>query len=275
MKISIIIATFNASRHISRCLDSILEQDYPDLETVVADGYSHDGTIEILKHYSSIMGESLIWFSEPDRGIGDAWNKAVNRSTGEWILFLGGDDTLASPDVISTAAPFLLKAYPTFRVAYGRVALRSATGKFVGFQMPWSADAFRNCLCTLPHQATFHHYSLFEVHGTFDTTLSIACDYDFLLRELMKLEPLHLSDLTVSNMQIGGVSTSRRNIVRVNYEQIRLYRRYAVGIPWTLYWWLLKAFGITFLYRLGGDSFALAITNIYRRVVGGRPPLAY
>ena len=61
----------------------------------------------------------------------------------------------------------------------------------------------------------------------------------------------------------------------VVFEQIRLYRLHAVGVPWTLYWCLVKAFGIALLYRLGGDQFALAITNVYRRVVGGRPPSAY
>jgi len=276
MKISIIIATFNASQYIGRCLDSIREQDYPELEIVVADGGSRDGTVETLKHYSSLMGESLIWFSEPDQGIGDAWNKAVKRATGEWLLFQGADDTLAAPDVISTAAIFLLKAYPSYRVVYGRVAMLSPNGEFAEFlDRPWLVNTFRNCLCTLPHQATFQHHSLFEDHGAFDTTLTVACDYDFLLRELMKFEPLHLPGLIISNMQIGGISTNRRHVVRVNYEQIRLYRRYAVGVPWTLYWWLVKAFGIALLYRLGGDRFALAISNLYRRVVGGRPPLAY
>ena len=276
MKISIIIATFKASQYISRCLDSIREQDYPELEIVVADGGSRDGTVEILKHYSSFMGESLIWFSEPDQGIGDAWNKAVKRATGEWLLFQGADDTLATPDVISTAASFLLKAYPTYRVVYGSVAMRFPTGDVAEFlDRPWSAETFRNCLFNLPHQAVFHHHSLFKDHGTFDTSLIFLSDFDFLLRELIRSEPLHIPDFTVSNMQIGGISNNRQYAVQVVLEQIQLYRRYAVGVPWTLCWWTIKTLGITMLYRMGGDRFALAITNIYRRLVGGRPPLAY
>ena len=246
------------------------------MEVVVADGGSRDGTLVILKHYSTLMGDSLIWLSEPDQGIGDAWNKAVNRASGEWLLFLGADDSLAAPDVISTAASFLVDSYPTYRVVYGRVAMCSPTVEFVEFlERPWSVDTFRNCLLNLPHQAVFHHYSLFKDHGSFDTTLIFLSDFDFLLRELMQFEPLHLPGLTVSNMQIGGISNNRRHAVQVVLEQIRLYSRHAVGIPWTLYWWLVKAFGITLLYRLGGDHFALAITNMYRRVIGGRPPLAY
>lgn len=246
------------------------------MEVVVADGGSSDGTLEFLKHYSSLMGESLVWSSEPDQGIGDAWNKAVKRASGEWLLFLGADDSLAAPDVISTAASFLLKSYPAYRVVYGRVVMRSPTGEFVEFlERPWSANTFRNCLLNLPHQAVFHHHSLFKDHGDFDTKLTFLSDFDFLLRELMQFEPFHLPGFTVSNMQIGGISNNRRHAVSVVFEQIRLYRRHSVVIPWILYWWLVKAFGITMLYRVGGDRFALAITNMYRRAVGRRSPLSY
>lgn len=283
MKISIIIATYDASQCLGRCLDSIREQDYTDLEVVLADGGSRDNTIEILKQYSLLMGESFIWLSEPDRGIGDAWNKAVKRASGDWLLFQGADDSLASSDVISRAATYLSISYPPYRVVYGRVALRSLDGRFLEFRgESWSncSYEFRNCLSFLPHQAVFHHKTLFIDYGDFDTTLMIGCDYDFLLRELIYNKALYIPDFTVSNMSVGGVSTTRCNEFKVNLERIQLYKRYTDGkhafwILVILYWRLAKSFIITMLYYLGGDSFALAITNLYRRLVGGRPPLSY
>lgn len=277
MNISIIIATFNAAQYIGRCLDSIREQDYPDFEVVVADGGSRDGTLEILKHYSTLMGGSLIWFSEPDQGIGDAWNKAVKRANGEWLLFQGADDRLAAPDVISKAASFLLKAYPAYRVVYGRVAMSSSNGEILELiDRPWSINEFHShCLLTPPHQAVFNHRSLFDEHGYFDTTLTYLMDYDFLLRGMLQAQPLHMPEFTVSNMQVGGISNSRDHIVRLNLELMYLYKRHAKISNPILYWWLVKAFGIMLLYQLGGERFALEITNLYRRLIGRRPPLAY
>jgi glycosyltransferase involved in cell wall biosynthesis len=273
-RVTIIVACINAAGVLGRCLASIAQQDYPNLEVVVSDGNSHDGTIEILKQFETHMGPKLKWASEPDTGIADAWNKAVDRSTGDWLLFLGADDSLANTDVVSGIAPFLTST--DRRVVYGSVRLRDRSGMAAGYWgQPWSPVEFRGCRLTLPHQATFHHRSLFTDHGRFDTSLRIASDYDFLLRELMHAEPLYLPNCIVSNMQTGGVSLSRRGAHRVVWEQMLLYRRYVHGFPVVLSWWLIKALGIAVLSRVGGEALALRVTNLYRRWVGGRAPLQY
>jgi glycosyltransferase involved in cell wall biosynthesis len=282
MKISIIIATYNAANVLSRCLESIKAQDYPNIEVVVADGQSTDGTPDILKHYSALMGGRLIWCSEPDKGIGDAWNKAVARASGDWLLFQGSDDTLAAPDVISRAVPILSKSYPTYRIVYGRVAMRSLDGKFLEFfGKPWSdcSEGFRNFVDRIPHQATFHHKSLFSIHGNFHESFK-GPDYDFLLRELMVEDPLYIDNLVISNMSTGGVSTRRQYIFEFNLETLRLYQTYANDthdwrVPLVLYWRLVKSSVIAILYRIGGEEFSLRTTNVYRRIVGNRPPLTY
>ena len=109
MRISIIVACLNAARLLSRCLESIASQDYEDIELVVADGGSRDGTLEDVNGYRSRMDDSLRLFSEKDCGIADAWNKAVALANGDWLLFLGADDSLAAPDVISRAVSYLIK----------------------------------------------------------------------------------------------------------------------------------------------------------------------
>jgi len=276
MRISIIVASRNAGPTIGRCLDSIAQQQHPNIETIVADGGSSDGTVDLLKKRSASRGTSLVWFSEPDSGIAEAWNKAVGCATGDWVLFLGADDRLASPDVLSRAAVVLEQALPEHRVVYGQVTLVATNGEEVGaLDRPWSSNEFHNCYYNLPHQAVFHHRSLFKEFGKFDTSLTIAAAFDFLLRALAEAEPLRVPGLTVTQMQIGGLSNSRLNAPKLVLEEMRLFRRHVGGIPWRHAWWLVKAWGKYALYRLGDDRLALFVTNLYRRLVRGQGPLRY
>ncbi len=272
--ISVVVACLNVAEVLPRCLDSIASQSFPRYEIVVADGGSIDGTHAVLKRYSGVFGDKLRWHAEPDSGIGNAWNKAIGRVRGDWILFLGADDTLAGPEVLSTVAAKL--AATDRRIVYGDVRLTDHDGREVGLLAdPWLAEEFRGCLKSLAHQGVFHRRSLFAAHGPFDESLRMTSDYDFLLRELTTAEPLYLPGVVVSNMQIGGLSSTRKNAHRLILEQIRLFRRHVGGIPIVLSWWLVKSLGITLLFRLGGDRFALRVSNLYRRLVGGRTPLKY
>jgi len=276
MRLSLIVACLNARAMLLRCLASIARQDHPDVELVVADGGSTDGTVELLKAWKAAPVTSYQWFSAPDDGIADAWNKAVERVSGAWVLFLGADDVLAAPGTLSRAAERLAALPAAARVAYGQVALVDAEGQRVDLlERPWSPADFRGCRYNLPHQAVFHHRSLFNEFGPFDTRFRIAADFDFLLRVLAHDEPAYLPGLTVTHMQVGGLSSTRRNAPAVVREEIRLYRRHVGGVPWVLLWWLVKAWGKAGLHRLGGDRLALPVTNLYRRLVRGQAPLRY
>ena len=88
-KISIIVATYNADNTIKRCIDSIVCQKSNEIELLVMDGRSQDQTMNILESYGNMID---ILKSEPDRGVYDAWNKALQMANGEWIMFLGADD---------------------------------------------------------------------------------------------------------------------------------------------------------------------------------------
>ena len=276
MRLSLIVASLNARAMLLRCLESIARQDHVDVELIVADGGSTDGTVELLKAWKAPPVTSYQWFSAPDDGIADAWNKAVDRVSGAWVLFLGADDVLAAPSTLSRAAERLAGLPAAARVAYGQVALVDARGERVDLlERPWSPADFRGCRYNLPHQAVFHHRSLFREFGPFDTRFRIAADFDFLLRVLAHDEPAYLPGLTVTHMQVGGLSSTRRNAPAVVREEIRLYRRHVGGVPWVLLWWLVKAWGKAGLHRLGGDRLALPVTNLYRRLVRGQAPLRY
>ena len=97
-KITILTASYNAAATIEQTIVSVVYQDYPNLEYIIIDGGSTDGTIDILKKYEK---DGLRWISEPDRGLYDALNKGVGMASGEYIEVLGGDDALTDYHVIS------------------------------------------------------------------------------------------------------------------------------------------------------------------------------
>jgi glycosyltransferase involved in cell wall biosynthesis len=277
MRLSIVIACLNSERVILRCLQSIEDQICDDdIEVVIADGGSADRTTEAIESFARSSRAPVVWASERDSGIADAWNKAIRRATGDWLLFLGSDDALADSSVVAQAMPVLRSAFPGHRIVYGNVAMCSPDGEPLELlEQPWTPDEFRNCLRCLPHQGVFHHRTLFDHGQCFDTTLTMVSDYDFLLRELMTKEPLHIPDLTVTRMQIGGLTTSRRNVVKLITEHRQLYRRHVGGFSRELQWRLVKATIIEFLFRVGGDRAALWATNQYRRALRRTPPLNY
>ncbi len=271
--ISIVVASLNAAHTIRRCLDSIARQHLEDFEVLVVDGGSTDGTVDTLRLYSEVLGSRLLWTSEPDCGLADAWNKGVRLARGSWIIFLGADDRLSSPDVLSRVAPCLEGAFPRYRVVYGSVAMINAGGQITEWRdYDWSPARFRNCVENLPHSAVFHHSSLFSRLGPFDGSLPSTPDYDFLLRALRESAPLHLSDVVVADAQIGGLSTDPRRRLEAIRERIRIGRRHLGRLPPMMYWWIAKTFASWLIFQLGGESSLFMATNCYRSLLK-RPPL--
>ncbi len=103
-RISVIIAVRNGAGTLQRALDSVFEQTYDDIELIVMDGASSDGTQAILERNAARIA---YWRSEPDGGIYQAWNKALDHVTGDWICFLGADDRFHASDIVASVAAAL------------------------------------------------------------------------------------------------------------------------------------------------------------------------
>ena len=97
-KVTVVTVTFNAEQYLEQTIKSVIAQDYPNIEYVIIDGASHDGTIDIIKKYEKYIS---YWISEPDKGIYDAMNKGIDVATGAWINFMNAGDSFASKDAIS------------------------------------------------------------------------------------------------------------------------------------------------------------------------------
>ena len=165
-KISVVIVTYNAAGTLQRCLDSIYAQTYPDIEIIVIDGESNDGTIELLKTNSSRIA---YWKSEPDDGIYDAMNKAIKHAAGEWIYFLGADDVLY-PDFSSLAA----ELQDANTIYYGSVTTR-------GFKRFGKVSAYHMAKTGIFHQAIIYPAVIFEKYE-YEQKYRVFADYALNMR---------------------------------------------------------------------------------------------
>jgi glycosyltransferase involved in cell wall biosynthesis len=263
--ISVIVATFNAGPLLQSCISSFAEQDLARKELIVVDGGSTDETVELLSRNSKHVNH---WITEPDQGICDAWNKGVKMASGKWILFLGADDYLVCPTVLTDVALCLEVLPESCRVAYGKIFTVSKRGDMLAqWGRPWIdiKDTFRSMM-VIPHQGVFHRKSLFDEVGGFDIFLRFAGDYDLLLRAIELSPPQFMDGTVVTAMGVGGVS-SRPTLSASVLQEFRIARRNrgwpAVTLPWL--WAYIKARVKGVIAKALGDD---ATVDLIRRVKG-------
>lgn len=198
-KISIITITFNSELHLEQTITSIISQTYANLEYIIIDGNSNDGTLEIIQKYDSKIDK---WISEPDHGIADAMNKGLKLSTGDYILFIHSDDYLIDRKVIEQAVfemttPNDIFLFDIFLEKGGNLSLYAPKG------LTW----WINFKTTIFHQACFCSKKLFNNIGLFDKTLQIAMDFDFFLRAYRSGASFSYIGFPLSAMRLTGVSS--------------------------------------------------------------------
>lgn len=177
--VSIITICRNEKKAILRSMDSVLNQDYGNLEYLVIDGKSTDGTADIVRSYKSKL---TWWCSEPDNGIYDAMNKGIKKSSGEYILFLNGGDTLADKDVLSRIFSIERGA----DILYGDVYKESRAKKYLCDMSGFKISPRYLFDHTLYHQASLIKRSLFESIGLYDVSYRISGDLEFFKRAIVK-----------------------------------------------------------------------------------------
>lgn len=269
--LSIIIATLNVDKTLEQCLKSIIQQASIDkIEILIQDGGSKDKSIDIIKKYDKSIG---YWSSSRDSGVYDAWNKLLPKVTGEWILFLGADDTLYNNSVISNILTFLDKTDSAIDLVYGQVMLVSAEGEeILTLGKNWKKT--RRCIyqkMCIPHQGIFHRKTLFDHYGYFSTDYKISSDYDFLRRVIRGNNAYYLNTV-ISSMQVGGISSDQGNTFVRLKELAQINRKNGSIIPGML--WLITYVNACFRYCLfllfGEKSGKLILDRI--RMLLGLPP---
>ncbi|MEO7534677.1 MAG: glycosyltransferase family 2 protein [Ferruginibacter sp.] len=207
-KISVIIPTFNAEKTIAKALDSILFQAFSNYEILVLDGKSADGTLEIIKSYAE-KNECITWLSKKDDGIYDAMNNGIKKAKGDWIIFMGSDDSFFSDDVLLRVNNAIGENKAS-RMIYGNVHLNKSIG-FENESLVYGGEFHtrRILYANICHQSIFYHQSLFQELGVFNTKYKLLADWDFNLRCFNLANP-HYLDIIVSNYFVG--STSAQNV---------------------------------------------------------------
>jgi glycosyltransferase involved in cell wall biosynthesis len=182
MKISIITASFNRKEFIGAAIESVLAQKYSAFEHWVIDGGSSDGTLELLKQYPHLKVHS-----EPDRGVYDAWNKGIERATGDFITILNSDDVYA-PGAFHSCAQMIANS-PSAPVISGgcQIYRRGRRGEEIEmhrYHVPRRYRlSLRNATVGLPIiNSRFFRRSLFDELGPFDLSYAVASDREFLMR---------------------------------------------------------------------------------------------
>ena len=228
--ISVVVAVFNADKTLEQCLRSISDQTYRYIQLIVIDGASTDGSLEIIKRFDDKIDD---WVSEPDKGIYDAWNKALARAKGDWVCFLGADDYFWDAQVLEKVAGYLQGLDQGLCVAYGKImAVNEAGETLYSVGQPWPVVGRRfKTLMSIPHPGTMHRAELFRKHGKFDPSFKIAGDYDLLLRELKDGQAAFMESITVAGVRQGGVSNDPQNILRAMHEIRRAQVRSGIVFP--------------------------------------------
>ncbi len=228
MKVSIITVTFNSQETLQDTIDSIVAQDYADIEHILVDGNSSDKTLEIIKSNSSISK----YLSEPDKGMYDALNKGIKMATGDIIGILNSDDVLASENVISKVVEFFKNNQSD--VVYGDLVYISPTNNNKSLRY-WRSNTFNPSSLKNgwmpPHPTLYCKKSVYDTFGLYNENLKIASDYDFILRLFKndKLIKSHLPTVMVK-MSWGGISNrSIKNIIQKSKEDYYVIRKNKIG----------------------------------------------
>ena len=210
MKISIITITYNSAKTLPRALESVRSQTYGDIEHIIVDGASTDGTVEIIKNYSKGPSDkvpstkAVRWVSEPDGGIYDALNKGIRMATGDVIGFLHSDDVLYSPDSIGQIAAAFESSKAD--VVYGD--LQYCNGDKVTRR--WRSNEFHPSSLKFgwmpPHPTLYVRREVYEQVGEYDSWFRISADYDMVLRIFTAGYKTHYIPQVLVSMETGGAS---------------------------------------------------------------------
>lgn len=233
MKISIITAVYNNKENIKDALHSVANQTYKNVEHIVIDGGSTDGTLDVLKASKSVS--KLV--SEKDNGIYDALNKGIALASGDVIGFLHSDDIFANNQVVEKIAKAFQEKHIDTLYSDLQYVQKQDVSKVVRH---WESCDFRMHLLRKgwmpPHPTLFLKKEVYEKHGNFNINFTIAADYDLILRIFKDGERkvFYVPEVNVK-MRVGGKSNTLKNIITKSKEDFITLKQNKVGGFWTLF----------------------------------------
>lgn len=199
-RITIITITYNAEATLERTIESVERQDYTNIEYIVVDGKSTDGTMSIVERHAGRVDR---WVSEPDGGLYYAMNKGLAMASGEYVWFVNAGDEVAEPDTISR----MMATEPDADIYYGDTVMTDMEGKVIGGrrlvppdELTWKS--FKNGML-VSHQSFVVRK---EICGEYDTRYRFSADFDWCVRAMKKSRKRVNTRMTLSRFLDGGIT---------------------------------------------------------------------
>lgn len=218
MKLSIITINYNNAEDLRKTLASVASQTYADIEHIIVDGGSTDGSVEVIREYEqsiasrlSPLASNLKWLSEPDSGIYNAMNKGIKMTNGEYLLFLNSGDCLVDEDVLSNvfqvAKDNIDVMYGDIKVVYNNQEIIKKSPDVVTFQYLYSNAIFHS-------GGSFIKKTLFDSYGLYDENLRIVSDWKFFVEIfILKNVSYQHINLILSVFDLCGISTENQELM--------------------------------------------------------------
>lgn len=231
-KISIVTVTYNCINDIENTIRSVINQTYSQIEYIIIDGNSTDGTLEIINKYNN---QITFWTSEKDNGIFDAMNKGMDHCTGEWVLFMNAGDCFNNNNVLENV--FSNQFSSSVGVVYGETILVDQNFNKKHNDVPFYINNTKIKSMGICHQSIFVR-TLIAKRIKFDTHLKYSADYNMILKIYKEGYHFIFINVPVSNFKLDGISTNNNisqfreiSILYNAYKSIDYYKE-LVGVVW-------------------------------------------
>lgn len=219
IKVSVITINLNNLIGLKRTFDSVINQDFPEIEYLVIDGDSTDGSREFIKQNS---GKIDFWLCEKDSGIYNAMNKGIKKANGDYLIFLNSGDFFSDSDSISK----LISNSQGEDLVYGNLLVQESEKTWLK-KYPESLNFRYFYFESLPHPACLISRKLFDQFGLYDTSLKIASDWKFFLLSVAKYNCTYkYVDQEISTFSFDGLSSKKENIVILENERWLTLKKY-------------------------------------------------
>ena len=251
LKFTVATVTYNAATQLARTIESVEQQTYAHVEHLIVDGNSQDGTMELVHHYqgrhsNAAVRHEVACLSEPDRGLYDAMNKAIEMATGDYILFLNAGDRFHADDTLARIAAQVGTSSPLPAVIYGDTDIVDAQGRFLRHRrlspprdgLTWRSFRRGMLVC---HQAFFARTDLARLYPS-DLNYRYSADFDWCIRLMVDAArrklPLQRVPLVVTDYLSEGLTTAHHRASLL--ERFHIMRRhYGLGLTLLEHVWFL------------------------------------
>ena len=240
-KLTVITVVYNNVNDIERTLLSVINQTYKQIEYVVIDGKSTDGTLEVLKRYEARIAKLV---SEPDKGIYDAMNKALKLATGDYVLFMNSGDEIYAEDTVAS----VFHSAPDADIYYGETEMVNSQRQSLGKrrhkapqQFTWQGFKFG---MSISHQAIYVRRTLTDLY---DPQYQLSADIDWIIKAAKKAKTIVNTQQYVAKYLVGGMSKKKHrqsllerfNIMKRHYGLLPTVFNHliiAINLGWYWFW---------------------------------------